>query len=391
MPAKRDYYEILGVSRTATADEIKAAYRKLALQFHPDKNKDAGAEEKFKEISEAYAVLSDKDKRALYDQYGHAGFDQRFSEQDIFRGSDIFDILRQMGMAGFDQDSEDPFASMFFGGSPFGSFGRMGGMGRRSPQRGNDIGEVAQIEFKEAAKGAKKDVFITHHIPCKKCQGSGAEPGSQIRSCSKCGGKGAVRTSQRMGFMSFQSVITCPSCHGAGKAAEKSCSSCRGSGMEEKSETIEVAIPAGIEDGMRVRLEGQGEWGQGGAGDLYLQVRVKPDSRFEREGADVLYNLPISFSQAALGAEVSVPTIWGEVKMTIPQGTPSHKKFRLRGEGFPDLHGRGRGDEIVTVIVQIPSSLTSRQKELLREFEGGERAPDSKEKQSKKKNKTGWF
>lgn len=391
MPTKRDYYEILGVPRTATADEIKSTYRKLAMQFHPDRNKDSGAEERFKEISEAYAVLSDKDKRALYDQYGHSGFDQRFSEQDIFRGSDIFDILRNMGMAGFDQDSEDPFASMFFGGSPFGSFG-----GRRGgPSRGGDLAEVAQIEFKDAARGVKKDVFITHRIACRRCSGSGAEPGSKIGACAKCGGRGAVRSTRRMGFMQFQSVTTCPSCHGVGKAPEKPCTSCHGNGREEKSETIEVQIPAGIEDGMRVRLEGLGDFGPGGNGDLYLQVRVKPDSRFERDGADVHYALPISFSQAALGAEIPVPTIWGEVKMSIPQGTQPHKKFRLRGEGFPDLHGRGRGDEIVTVVVQIPTSLNSRQKELLRELEGGESAGEKDggkkggdEKKSRKKKKS---
>ncbi len=391
MPTKRDYYEILGMPRTATADEIKSAYRKLALQFHPDRNKDAGAEEKFKEISEAYAVLSDKDKRAMYDQYGHAGFDQRFSEQDIFRGSDLFDILRQMGMGGFDQDSEDPF---FFGGSPFGSFG---GSRRRGPPRGEDLGESAIIDLKEAARGTKKDVFITHHAPCPKCEGKGAAPGSSIKTCSQCGGRGQVRPSRRMGFMQFATVHTCPKCNGAGSAPEKQCPHCHGSGMGEKSETLSVTIPPGVEDGMRLRLEGQGNFGPGGAGDLYLQIRVRPDPRFEREGADIHYTLPISFSQAALGAEVSVPTVWGEVKMSIPQGTQPNKKFRLRGEGLPDLHGRVRGDEIVTVTVQVPTLLTSRQKELLHEFEGGEPAgakdaekKGGEEKKSKKKKKS-WF
>ncbi len=388
MPTKRDYYEILGMPRTASADEIKSAYRKLALQFHPDRNKDAGAEEKFKEISEAYAVLSDKSKRDKYDQYGHEGFDQRFTEQDIFRGSDIFDVLRNMGMGGFDQDSDGSFSSMFFGGSPFAS---MGGRGRRAgPPRGSDLEEVAAIEFKEAARGVKKDVFITHQSACGKCSGSGAEPGSTIKSCGKCGGRGAVQASRRMGFMQFSTVTTCPTCHGIGKAPDKLCTKCSGRGNEEKSETIEVEIPPGIEDGMRVRLPGLGDHGPGGAGDLFLQVRVKPDSRFERDGADVHYTLPITFSQAALGSEIAVPTIWGEVKMSIPQGTQSHKKFRLREEGFPDLHGRGRGDEIVTVIVQVPTSLTSHQKELLKELEGGEGTGGEKGKKSKK-NRKSWL
>lgn len=390
MATKRDYYEILGVPRTASADEIKSAYRKLALQYHPDRNKDHGAEEKFKEISEAYAVLSDKDKRAMYDQYGHAGFDQRFSEQDIFRGSDIYDILRQMGMAGFGEDEGDPFSSMFFGGSSFGSFG-MGGR-RAGPPRGDDIGETVEIDLKDAARGTKKDVFITHHIACQKCRGSGAEPGSSAKQCQKCGGKGAVRTSRRMGFMQFSSVTTCPTCHGAGNIPEKFCSECHGRKMAEKSETLSVDIPAGIDNGMRLRLDGQGNFGPGGMGDLILAVRVRPDSRFERDGEDIHYRLPISFSQAALGAEVEVPTIYGSVKMTIPAGTQSHKSFRLRAEGMPDLRGGGKGDEIVTVIVQVPTHLTPRQKELLEEFEGSENSHgDSNSKKKEKKKKGGWF
>ncbi len=359
MATKRDYYDILGVPKSAGVDEIKAAYRKLALEYHPDRNKSPGAEEKFKELSEAYAALSDSGKRQVYDQYGHAGFDQRYSQEDIFRGADFEDILRQAGFGGAG------------GGSPFGDvFASMFNMGR-NPDMGSDLQTQVSITLQEAARGISKKIELSHTAACSKCDGSGAAPGTDLCNCPKCYGRGQVQSVRSLGgFGRFATIITCPQCHGRGQSPSKECSQCKGKGMERKTESVDLQIPAGMADGMRLRLEGLGEWGSGGEGDLYVQVRIQPDSRFAREGDDLYLEVPITFTQAALGDKISVPTLSGTASVTIPSGTPSHTLLRLRGEGMPRLRSRATGDLLVRVIISVPKGLTEKQKELLREFEG---------------------
>ncbi len=377
MPAKRDYYDILGISKGASTDEIKSAYRKLAMQFHPDKNKDAGAEEKFKEISEAYAALSDPQKRKVYDQYGHSGFDQRFSQEDIFRNADFRDfedVFRSMGFGfGGRGDDEGPFGPMFsqmFGG------GHEDGMG-------NNLQTEIAITLQEAAKGISKSIEFERLSRCSSCEGSGAAPGSSLKTCATCGGRGQVQSVRSLGpFGRFSTVTTCPKCGGRGRMPAKACSKCAGGGSARKREKIDVQVPAGVEDGMRLRLEDLGEWGRAGPGDLFVRVRVRPDPRFTRDGNDLHTDVPIRFSQAALGAKVKVPTLTSEAEMDIPAGTPSHTLFRLRGEGMPYLRGHGRGDLIVRAIVQVPKNLDEAQKKLLREFD----APDKEGK-----TKKSWF
>lgn len=373
MPAKRDYYEILGVPKSASTDDIKAAYRKLALEFHPDRNHSAGAEERFKEFSEAYAALSDPEKRRVYDQYGHAGFDQRFSQEDIFRGADFEDVLRSMGFSyGGDSPFGDLFSSMF--GGPAGRAG------------GADLFAEMSVALAEAASGVQRTLELTHSVKCKKCDGSGAASGSGVKNCARCNGRGQVQQVKTFGgFGRLVSVTSCPSCRGRGQAPGRECGACRGSGSTRTTERVDVKVPAGIEDGMRLRLEGLGEFASGEAGDLYVRVRVKTDARFVREGDTLYAEAPITFSQAALGAKISVQTLNRNAEVTVPPGTPSHTLLRLRGEGMPSLRsgGRsgGRGDLLVRVIVQVPVHLSERQKALLLEFDS--LAGDKKEK--------GWF
>jgi molecular chaperone DnaJ len=317
MPTKRDYYEILGVGKSASKDELKDAYRTLALKFHPDRNKETGAEERFKEISEAYAVLSDDQKRAAYDQYGHAGFDQRYSQEDIFQNAHFEDIFRDMG-ASFG-GSGSPFDEMFFS-SIFGGGGR-----RRGPSRGADLRYDVSISLEDAAKGLEQEIRYKHNARCERCSGSGAEPGSKVVKCPKCHGQGQVQTTKRLGpFGSFTSVSTCQECAGNGEAPEKHCRDCRGSGSTIKDEKVSVEIPAGVDTGSRLRLSNLGERGAGGNGDLYVFVHVKDHQLFKREEENIHLQLPIGFAQAALGAEVEVPTLWGKTKLKIPAGTQSH-------------------------------------------------------------------
>jgi len=360
MPTKRDYYEILGVPRNATKDQIKNAYRDLALKYHPDRNKAPDAEEKFKEISEAYAVLSDDEKRATYDQFGHAGFDQRYSQEDIFRGANFEDLFREFGFDFGGSHFDDLFFSSFFG-SPFG--------GRRRSGRGADLRYDVQITLEEAAKGASKEISFKRNRACSRCGGSGAEPGSRIITCQKCGGSGQVRTSRRLGgFGSFTSVATCSACAGNGKKPEKECRECRGSGSQIYTETLSVEIPPGVDTGSQLRLEGMGERGPSSPGDLYVFIHVKDHPLFKRDGADIYLETPISFSQAALGAEIEVPTLFGKAKLKIPAGTQTHTIFRMRGEGMPRLRGRGKGDQLVRVIVRTPTNLSEKQRKLLSEL-----------------------
>ena len=379
---KRDYYEVLGVAKTASDDELKKAYRKLAKQYHPDMNPgDKEAEAKFKEINEAYEVLSDKDKRAKYDQFGHAGVDPNFGGGGFGGYGDFGDF----GDFGFG----DILGDLLGGG-----FGGRGAQ-RSGPQRGESLRAGVTISFEEAAFGCEKEISLTRLESCESCHGSGCAPGTPAEVCPDCRGSGTVRVQQRMGGMAFTSSAPCSRCRGTGKIIHQPCKSCGGGGNVRKQRKISVSIPQGINDKQAVSLRGQGNAGanNGPAGDLIVEVRVKPHPYFQREGTSVLYECPVSFYQAAMGAELEIPTIDGKVKYTLPAGTQPGTTFRLRGKGIPELRGRGRGDQYVTVQVRVPTSLTNQQRDALQAFAEamGESAPSSgspvKDFFSKKKKK----
>lgn len=353
MPEKRDYYGVLGLQKNATKEQIKAAYRKLALQHHPDRNKSPGAEEKFKEFSEAYAVLSDDGKRAEYDKYGHDGFDSRYSREDIFRGMNFDDIFRGFGFG-------DVFGSMFRG------------MEQERGDYGTDLQYNLELTLEEAARGLEKNIQVSRKKVCAECEGSGARKGSEAKPCPACNGAGQVRTVRRAGFIQFQTIGVCRKCGGTGRAIEKPCKNCGGEGVVEVKSTLKIRIPRGVDAGFRMRLRGEGDAGRDGSGDFYIVIYVKPHALFQREGNDLLYETTISFVQAALGAEIEIPTLSGKANLTIPGGTQSGTFFRLRGRGITDYEGN-KGDELVRINVETPKSLTRRQKELLLEFdmEGG--------------------
>ncbi|VVC03842.1 Chaperone protein DnaJ [Candidatus Bilamarchaeum dharawalense] len=353
--AKKDYYEVLGVAKNASSDEIKKAYRKMAFEYHPDRNKSPDAEARFKEISEAYAVLSDDKKRAQYDQYGHAGFDQMYSQEDIFRNADFSDIQDMFGSFGF--------------GDPFGGFGSMFGGGRRRREHGANLETGIEISLEEAAKGVKKDIDYSRSKACSRCSGSGSEPGSSKKTCSVCQGKGQVQQTRRVGPMAFYTVTTCNKCRGEGSSVEKPCKDCGGSGKVGSAEHIKVNIPAGIHSGMSLRLDDLGEYGRDGPGDLFVKVYVKEHDKFERKEDDLFIEIPIGFSKAAIGGLVEVPTLFGKAELTIPAGTQSHTIFRLRNEGMPRLGRNGKGDELVRVLIDVPKKLSKKQKELLAQFD----------------------
>lgn len=360
MPQKRDYYEILGVSRTATEDEIKKAYRKLALQYHPDRNPDdKAAEQKFKEAAEAYDVLRDAQKRSRYDQFGHAGLEEAGYGAAHFTSPE--DIFSHFG---------DVFGESIFD-ELFGMGGRRG-RGRGRARSGPSLRCHLTVTFKEAAFGVSKSIELRRHEICGKCSGSGAKPGSRPSACPMCKGHGEVL--QGGGFFSIRS--TCPQCRGQGTIVEHPCPECRGQGRIPEKREISVKIPAGIEDLTRLRVEGEGEPGDNGAprGDLYCDIRVEPHEFFERHGDDLLCELPITFTQAVLGGEVTVPTLEGETTMKIPKGTQTDQILRLRGQGVHNVHGRGRGDQLVRIVIDVPKSLTKKQEELLREFATTEEA-----------------
>ena len=368
---KRDYYEVLGVSKGASDDEIKKAYRKLAKKYHPDMNPgDKEAEAKFKEVNEAYSVLSDEQKRARYDQFGHAGVDPNSGAGGPgggFGGCDMGEI-----------DLGDIFGS-FFGGGGFGGFGG-GGARRNGPQKGESLRANLTITFEEAAFGCEKEINLNRTEECDECHGSGCQPGTTAETCPDCRGTGVVRVQQRTGGFAFSSTAACTRCRGTGKIIHSPCKSCGGSGSVKKSKRITVTIPAGIDDGQAVSLRGQGNAGKNGgpAGDLIVGVRVKPHPQFRRDGTTVLYEQPVTFFQAAMGAELEIPTIDGKVKYTLPAGTQTGTTFRLRGKGIPELRGRGRGDQYVTIRVQVPTSMNAEQKEALRAFAQamGENVPE---------------
>lgn len=349
--AKRDFYETLGVSKSADADELKRAYRKLAMQFHPDRNPgDQGAEHKFKEISEAYDILKDDQKRAAYDRFGHAAFDGGAG-----RGAGGFGGF---GAGGFTGDLGDIFDQVF-------------GMGRRAqtgPNRGNDLRYNLEIPLEDAFRGRQTTIRVATFAPCEPCGGKGAEPGSRPATCRTCQGHGRVRAQQ--GFFSVER--TCPTCQGAGTVIDKPCKACGGQGRVRREKTLSVAIPAGVEDGTRIRLAGEGEAGLHGAatGDLYVFISVTPHAFFQRDGANIFCRVPIPITTAALGGTIEVPTVEGSrTRVTVPPGTQSGHQFRLRSKGMSVLRSPVRGDMYIQSVVETPVNLTKKQQELLREFE----------------------
>ncbi len=351
--AKRDYYEVLGVSRGATQDELKKAYRQLARKLHPDVNpNDAQAEEKFKEVSEAYQVLSDDQKRSVYDRYGHEGLSGRGQADDFGFGGfgDIFD--------------------MFFGG---------GGGGRgasRGPARGADLRYDIEISFFDAAFGKNAEIEIPSQVKCEKCGGTGSKSGAPPVKCSRCGGTGEFRQTKQTLFGQMVNVQTCPSCRGTGVEVADPCGECRGMGRVRGSRKLQISVPPGVETGQRLRLSSEGEYGERGGprGDLFIVIHVMEHEFFKRDGQDVYCEVPISFTQAALGDEIEVPTLYGKQAIKIPAGTQTGAIFRMRGAGFPNLRGSHKGDQHVVVKVMVPEKLTANQKKLLKQFaeEGGE-------------------
>ena len=354
---KRDYYEVLGVSRGASEDEIKKAYKKMARKYHPDLNPgDKTAEEKFKEVNEAYEVLSDADKKARYDQYGHAGVDPNFGAGGFGGG---FDGSFDFG------DLGDIFGSFFAGGF---------GGGRRTnpnaPQRGESIRMSIAISFEEAAFGCEKAVTVERYETCDTCHGNGCAPGTSPEVCPDCHGTGTVQVRRQTPMGVFATSSPCPKCGGKGRIIHQPCKDCRGSGMVRKKKTIQASIPAGIDNGQTISIRGQGNAGKNGgpAGDLLITITVRPHELFRREGTSVLCEAPITFTQAVLGAELEIPTIDGKVKYTLPEGTQSGTTFRLKGKGIPSINGRGRGDQYVTVYIETPKNLNKEQKEALKKF-----------------------
>jgi len=354
---KRDYYEILGLKKDSSEADIKKAYRKLALSHHPDRvapEKKKEAEEKFKEISEAYAVLSDTKKRQTYDQYGHAGIDQNFTQEDIFRNADFSSIFENMGFGG------DMFEDIF------GSFGFDSGRSGRSrrARRGKDIQYEFDLTLEEAYSGVTKTIKVPRHDLCLACAGSGAKPGTQAKTCARCQGRGQVITDS--GF--FRMAQTCPQCRGEGKTISEFCPTCQGKGTIRVTRKIDVKFPAGVDTGSQLRVQGEGEIGQAGRGDLYIYIRIHDHEIFQRQGLDIYMNLPVSFAKAALGAQVSVQTLGGNVTMDIPSGTQSGKMFRLKGKGMPSLQGGPSGNQYARVMISVPTKLSAEQRKLLEEY-----------------------
>ncbi len=366
MAAKRDFYDVLGLPRGASDDEIKKAYRKLAKKYHPDLNPgDKAAESSFKEVNEAYEVLCDKDKRARYDQFGHAGVDPSYGAAGAGAGGNPF---------GDDFDLGDIFSSFFgggFGGSFGGGFSSRGRSNPNAPRRGSDSEASLSISFEEAAKGCKKDVSYRVVEKCPECSGSGASKGSSAKTCQVCHGTGQSRVTQRTPFGVVQTARTCESCGGTGKVIENPCRKCSGTGRVQVTKKVEVNVPAGIDNGQILKVGNHGNAGVNGGptGDLHVYITVRPHSIFERRGFDIWCELPITFVQAALGDEVTVPTIDGKVSYSIHEGTQSGDIFKLKGKGIEHLGSKRRGDQFVKVSIEIPRNLSSSQKEFLRSFE----------------------
>ena len=355
MTTQRDYYEVLGVPRSASPEALKSAFRKLAMQYHPDRNPDPEAGEQFKRINEAYEVLADPDRRSRYDQFGHAGAEAGGAQ----------------GFAGF-----SGFGDIF--DAFFGNMGR-----RQGAQRGADLRTAMALDFEQAVFGVEQEIAIQRTELCETCRGSGAAPGTQAETCEACKGTGQIRRSQSSLFGQFVNVVTCDRCRGAGQIIPKPCTECRGAGQERHARTLLVRVPAGVDDGSQIRLVGEGEAGTmgGGPGNVYITIQVRPHKLFRRQGADIIAELPINVVQASLGVELTVPLIDGETKVKIPAGTQSGHVIRLRGKGVPHLRGSGRGDHIIIVYTVTPTELTDRQRELLEELgrslgDGPDEPPD---------------
>jgi len=358
MTTKLDYYDLLGVPRNATPDEIKKAFRRLAMKHHPDKNREPGAEERFKEINEAYEVLSDPQKRSAYDRFGHAGADSPFART----------------FEGFDLGGFGDIFDAFFGGTA--SRGRQ-------PQRGPDLHQQLTLSFEEAVFGAKKEFEVTRYEVCSVCNGLRAEPGTEPKKCPVCGGSGEIRRTQRSIFGQFINITVCDRCGGEGRVVERPCHQCRGSGRERRERKLEVRIPAGVDEGSQIRISGEGEMGiyGGGRGNLYIVISVADHQLFQREGDDIVYDLEISFAQAALGEEVEIPTLDGQHSLKVPAGTQSGHLFVLKKQGVPHVRGSGRGDMIVRARVVTPTHLSEEQRHLLKQLGdslGGTGQPDGK-------------
>jgi molecular chaperone DnaJ len=349
MPTKRDYYEMLGVPRTASADELKSAFRTLARKYHPDVNKSPDAEAKFKEVNEAYAVLSDPQKRDAYDRYGHAGVDRMGGVPD-WTTIDFSDILEGLfGLGGFGGGSRQR---------------------RNAPRRGVDLSYSVQLNFEEVVTGLDKEIEFTRDEECSTCKGSGAEPGTSRVRCEACGGRGEVRQVRNTFLGSMVQVTTCPTCGGAGEVIASPCHTCRGNGLERKSIKRTVHIPAGVDNGTQIRLAGEGQPGTAGGprGNLYIEIKVKQHKFFKRREDDVLLNLNINIAQAVLGAEVEIPTVDGKTKLTIPAGSQPGKVFTLKSKGIPHVHSGGRGNQLVLINVEVPSKLTHDQRKLFEQL-----------------------
>ena len=346
MPTKRDYYEVLGIPRNATDEEIKRAFRKLAFKYHPDHNHDDNAGEKFKEVNEAFEVLSDPDKRAAYNRFGHGGTEGFFGR----------------GFEGFDFTGFGDIFDAFFGGVTTAT--------RQAPQRGADLHYNTTITFEDAALGCEKEINILRTENCSLCQGIGCKPGSQPTRCPSCNGNGQVRRVQQSIFGRFTNITTCPQCHGEGRIITEPCPQCRGTGKKKRQRSISVKIPAGVDEDSQIRLRGEGQAGtRGGAsGNLYITLAIEQHEFFKRDGDNIIYELPINFAQAALGTEVEVPTLDGKTKLKLPPGSQTGKVFRLKNKGIPHLHRRGRGDQLVTLLVVTPDSLTKKQRQLFQEL-----------------------
>ncbi len=353
MASKRDYYEVLGVNKNANADEIKKAFRKLAFQFHPDHNQGDDSEAKFKELNEAYSVLSDDEKRSAYDRFGHAGVDGTFG-QGFGQGFGDFGFG-----GGFGSIFEDFFDA--FGG----------GGGRRSSRRGADLQQKISITFEEAALGCNADIRINRLEQCSNCSGSGSKPGSQTSRCPDCNGSGKVKRVQQSIFGQFTNITACPKCNGEGNIITAPCPKCKGSGKERKEHNMKLKVPAGIDNGTNLKLNGQGDIGDKGAppGDLYVTIEVKPHKFFKRDDTNVIYDLSVNFAQAALGTEVDVPTLYGNEKLKVPAGSQSGKIFTLKGKGIPHLRRNAKGDQLVRLFVTTPEKLTKEQRKLFEELE----------------------
>jgi molecular chaperone DnaJ len=356
MSTKRDYYEILGVPKNSKLEQIRKAYREAALRYHPDRvpeTEKKSAEEKFKEISEAYAVLSDSKKRALYDQYGHAGIDQKYAYEDIFKDADFSSIFQDLSEFGFGENLFDQI---------FGDFGfDLSGKHKKARSHAHDLQISLSLTLEEAAHGCEKTISIPRYDPCPTCKGSGAKPGSRTLPCPNCNGKGQVLSKQRF----IQVIQTCPECQGTGKIVETPCPSCHGEGRIRVTRHMNVKIPPGVDTGSQLRVRGEGE---GGQGDLYVVIEVKLHPLFKRKGDDLYAHVIIPLFTAVLGGEVSVPTLFKNVTMKVPPGTQNGAKFRLKGKGMPILHQSAYGDQYVIVDVEIPAHLSPEQRKLMEEF-----------------------